>query len=76
MDRVPEQYFKELVGTDHLWEVRIRTAGNSYRFLGVFDGPVLMVLTSGFSKKQRKTPRREIDQAESRRLNYLPRRKS
>jgi phage-related protein len=76
MDRVPEQYLKKLVGTDHLWEIRAHTAGNSYRLLGFFDGPVLMVLTSGFSKKQQKTPLREIELAEARRLNYLQRRKS
>jgi phage-related protein len=76
MDRVPEQYLKKLVGTEHLWEIRIQTAGNSYRLRGFFDGPVLMVLTSGFSKKQQKTPPREIDLAEARRLNYLRRKKS
>jgi phage-related protein len=76
MDRVPEQYLKKLVGTDHLWEIRTQIAGNSYRLLGFFDGSVLMVLTSGFSKKQQKTPLREIELAEARRLNYLQRKKS
>ena len=76
MGRVPEQFLKKLVGTDQLWEIRAQTAGNSYRLLGFFDGPVLMVLTSGFSKKQQKTPLREIELAEARRLNYLQRRKS
>ena len=75
MDRVPEQYLKKLVGTDHLWEIRAQIGGNSYRLLGFFDGAVLMVLTSGFSKKQQKTPIREIELAEARRLNYLQRKK-
>ena len=76
MDRVPEQYLKKLVGTDHLWEIKAQFGGNSYRLLGFYDGAVLMVLTSGFSKKQQKTPIREIELAEARRLNYLRRKKS
>jgi phage-related protein len=76
MDRVPEQYLKKLAGTEHLWEIRAQIAGNSYRFLGFFDGAVLLVLTSGFSKKQQRTPGREIELAETRRLNYLQRRGS
>ena len=76
VDRVPEQYLKKLAGTDNLWEIRVQTAGNSYRFLGFFDGPILLVLTSGFAKKQQKTPHREIELAEARRSDYLQRRKS
>jgi phage-related protein len=76
IDRVPDQYLKKLAGAEDLWEIRVQTAGNSYRFLGFFDGPVLLVLTSGFSKKQQKTPRREIDLAAARRSDYLQRRKS
>ena len=73
LDRVPEQYLKKLVGTEQLWEIRIQTGGKSYRLLGFFDGPVLLILTSGFVKKQQKTPRREIDLAERRRAEYLAR---
>ena len=76
MDRVPDQYLKKLPGTEDLWEIRVQASGNSYRFLGFFDGPVLLVLTSGFSKKQQKTPHREIEMAEARRSDYLQRRKS
>jgi len=41
---------------------------------GFFDGPVMLILTSGFSKKQRKAPIREIELAEQRRNDYLQRR--
>jgi len=75
LDRVPEQYLKKLVGTEHLWEIRAQIAGSSYRFLGFFDGPALLMLTNAFSKKQLKTPLREIELAEARRLNYLQRRR-
>jgi phage-related protein len=48
--------------------------GSSYRFLGFFNGSSLLILTSGFSKKQQKTPGREIELAQQRRTDYLQRR--
>ena len=71
MDRVPEQYLKKLAGAEDLWEVRAQTGGRSYRLLGFFDGSVLLILTSGFAKKQQKTPRRELDLAARRRAEYF-----
>jgi len=44
-----------------------------YRLLGFFDGPVLLILTSGFVKKQQKTPQKEIELAQRRRTEYLER---
>jgi phage-related protein len=76
LDRVPEQYLKKLSGTQQLWEIRAQATGNNYRFLGFFDGPVLLILTSAFSKKQRQTPKKEIELAEARRTDYLQRRRS
>ena len=70
---VPSQYLKKLAGTEELWEIRVQIGGNSYRFLGFFDGPRLLVLMSGFSKKQQKIPAREIDLARQRRTEYLQR---
>jgi phage-related protein len=75
LDMVPKQYLKKVVGTEGLWEIRIQTGGNSYRLLGFFDGPTLLVLTGGFSKKQQTTPKREIDLAQQRRAEYFQRRK-
>jgi phage-related protein len=71
---VPQQYFKKLVGTEDLWEIRSQMAGNSYRLLGFFDGATLLILTSAFAKKQQKTPSREIQLAHQRRTDYLQRR--
>jgi phage-related protein len=76
LDRVPQQYLKKLLGTDDLWEIRIQTSGRSYRLLGFFDGPLLMIRTSGFAKKQQKIPVRELDLARQRRTDYLQRRKT
>lgn len=74
LDRVPREYFKKLQSTE-LWEIRMQTAGNSYRFLGFFDGQKLIVLNHAFQKKTQKTPRKEIDLAEQRRAEYLKRKK-
>ncbi|MFH1943288.1 MAG: type II toxin-antitoxin system RelE/ParE family toxin [bacterium] len=73
-DVIPQQYFKKLSGTGDLWEVRVQIRGNSYRFLGFFDGPALLILTSGFAKKQQKIPLREIELAQNRRTDYFQRR--
>ena len=74
MATVPQQYFKKLIGTEQLWEIRVQIGGNNYRFLGFFDGPVMLILTSGFSKKQQKTPIREIELAQIIKNDYLQRR--
>ena len=75
LDMVPSQYFKKLVGTSDIWEIRVQIGGMSYRLLGFMDGATLVVLTNGFSKKDQKTPTREIALAEQRRSEYLQRRK-
>jgi phage-related protein len=73
LDRVPEQYLKKLVGTEQIWEIRIQMGGKKFRLLGFFDGSVLLILTSGFVKKQQKTPQKEIELAQRRRTEYLER---
>jgi phage-related protein len=73
LERVPEQYLKKLTGTEGLWEVRAQHGGDTFRLLGFFDGPRLVVLVSGFAKKSEKTPRQEIALAEERRRDYLSR---
>jgi hypothetical protein len=34
LPRVPKQYFKQLEGTDNLWEVRAEFGGDAFRLLG------------------------------------------
>lgn len=75
LDRVPGQYFKKLVNTDAIWEVRVQAGGNIFRLLGFFDGDNLVVLAHGFQKKTQKTPAGEIALAEARKRDYLKRRR-
>lgn len=70
---VPQKYLKKLVNTDDIWEVRINFSNGSFRFLGFFDGPKLIVLNHAFQKKTQKTPRREIQTAEYRKKEYFMR---
>ena len=72
---VPKQYFKKLVGTDDIWEVRIEFGSDMFRLLGFFDQGSLVVLTNGFTKKTQKTPTNEIAIAEKRKKDYLTKRK-
>ena len=72
---IPDKYFKKLVSTDDLWEVRINYGGEIFRLLGFFDGSQLIVLNHAFQKKTRKTPRNAIQVAEKRKQEYFNRRK-
>ncbi|MEX0856714.1 MAG: type II toxin-antitoxin system RelE/ParE family toxin [Balneolaceae bacterium] len=64
LEQVPTQYLKKLKSTDDIWEVRATLGNNTFRLLGFFDGPKLIVLTSGFAKKTNKVPKQEIETAE------------
>ena len=74
LQRVPSNYLKKLVGTEEIWEVRIDIGRNTFRLLGFFDGPGLIVLTNSFGKKTQKIPRAEIRLAEERKADYFSRR--
>jgi len=70
---VPGQYFKKMVNTDDLWEVRVRSGSNIFRLLGFFDGSKLVVLSHAFQKKTQKTPRQAVKLAEERKSEYFTR---
>lgn len=73
LERIPTKYFKKLVNTDDIWEVRVDFGGDTFRLLGFFDGHYLVVLAHGFQKKTQKTPRQAIDTAEKRKKDYFRR---
>ena len=74
MEMVSTQYFKKLVSTDDIWEVRVQFGSDDFRLLGFFDGGALVILTNGFPKKSQQTPEKEIELAERRKKDYLARR--
>ena len=75
MDIVPATYFKKLVGTEEIWECRVRFGSNSYRIFCFFHGNSVVILTHGFMKKSQKTPNMEIKKAEAYRREFLKRSK-
>ena len=75
LEFVPQQYFRKLVDTDDIWEVRVNIGRVSFRFLSFFDGPNLVVLGHAFSKKTQETRRSDIHLAEQRKKDYFRRKR-
>jgi phage-related protein len=74
-ERIPKQYFKKLINTDEIWEIRVQFGNNSFRLLGFIHKSKIIILTNAFSKKSQKTPKSEIALAEKRKQEYLKRNK-
>ena len=70
-NRIPEQYFKHLEGTNGLYEIRIQQGNNSFRIFCCFDEDKIDVLFNGFNKKTNKTPKQELERAERIRKEYF-----
>ena len=72
-NRLPMPYSKPL--EDGILELRVKHKDGLIRVLYFFFVEKEIVLTNGFNKKTRKTPRREIEKAKRYRANYIARRK-
>ena len=75
LDSVPSRYFKKLINTKELWEVRIDFGSDTFRLLGFFDGRLIVVFAHGLRKKSQKLPKQAIALAQERKKDYF-RRKS
>lgn len=75
LDDIPRQYFKKLVDTDGIWEIRVQLGSDIFRLLSFFHGGRLLILTNGFAKKTTKVPANEIALAIRRKNDYLARNK-
>lgn len=73
LQKIPKQYFKKLINTDDIWEIRIQSGKNSFRLLGFIFKSNFVILTNAFSKKSQKTPKSEIILAENRKREFLKR---
>ena len=73
LENIPRKYFKKLSNTDDIWEVRADGKDKTYRILGFFDGNKIVVLNHVFVKKAQKTPKSNIEIAESRKRDYIRR---
>lgn len=68
---IPQKYFKKLVGTKGIYEIRVEYTSNIYRYLAFFEKNKLIIVTHGFQKKSQKTPAKEIKKAENIKKIYL-----
>jgi len=73
MEQVSTKYYKKLVNTNGIIEVRVQVAKNNFRLLGFEDEGKFVILTNGFKKKDQKTPKKEIKLAQQRMQDYLKR---
>ncbi len=51
LDIVPSQYFKKLVNTDKIWEVRVQVGNNTFRLLGFFDSDIAFPSRVRYSRR-------------------------
>ena len=72
-DQIPTKYFKKLVNTNKIWEVRVRVEKNAFRLLGFMQNQELIILTNVFQKKAQKNSSTEIKLGEGRQKEYLSR---
>ena len=75
IDFVPARYFKKLVNSENLWEVRIDFGSDTFRLLGFFDGNIVIVLVHGLRKKSQKLSKQAIALALERKKEYIRRKR-
>ena len=68
---IPNKFFKQLKGTNGIYEIRIMVIQGSIRILSFYDKGNLIVLINCFNKKTRKIPAREIKKANKLRREYF-----
>ena len=54
MKIIPSKFFRNIVGSNGLYEIRSEYCGNIYRILCCMDNDFIVVLLQGFQKKSRK----------------------
>ena len=68
---IPGRFFKYLINTDGIYEIRIITAFKNIRILCFFETGDLIVLTNCFLKKTQKVPKKDIILAQKLKKEYI-----
>ena len=71
MKIIPSKFFRNIEGSEGLYEIRTEYGGNIYRVVCCMDVDSIVVLFQGFQKKTQKTPAKEIKMAERLRKEYF-----
>lgn len=72
LEVIPIQYFSKMPGTGEIWECRAKLGSNIYRIFAFWDEEKI-ILAHGLIKKTQKTPKNEIERAETYRKEYIER---
>lgn len=73
IDIVPEVHLKYLKNTSGLYEIRVNVGNNIFRIFCFFDQGNIIVVGHGFQKKTQKTPKQQIEKAETIKKAYYER---
>ena len=65
LEVIPGNYLKSIKGSDGLFEIRVSFGSDIFRVFCFFDEGKIIVLLSGFKKKSKKTPKKEIEKAKA-----------
>ncbi len=57
---VPAKYFRYIVNSDGLYEIRVENGSDIYRIFCFFDKGNIIILLNGYPKKEQKTKPSEI----------------
>ncbi|MBR5034696.1 MAG: type II toxin-antitoxin system RelE/ParE family toxin [Bacteroidales bacterium] len=68
---VPAKFLKAIKGITGLYEIRVEHESNQYRIFCCFDEGNLVILFNGFQKKTQKTPKEQLDRAETLMQKYF-----
>ena len=60
-DKIPKHYIAYI--RDGLFEFHVTCENKEFRLFFIYDGNTMIVLFNCFTKKSRKTPKKEIDKA-------------
>ena len=61
LEIIPANYLKPITGVSGLYEIRVQLASNIFRIFCLFESDGVVVLLSGFQKKDQKIPQSEIE---------------
>jgi len=71
IEKIPQKYFKHIINSNGIYEIRIEVGSNIYRVFSFFDEDKIVILLNGFQKKTQKTPKNQIKQAEKLKKEYF-----
>lgn len=71
VERVPVRFLKYLEGTDGLYEIRVKIMNNNLRIFCFFDEGNIIILINGFTKKQSRTPKSDLEKGRKLKKEYF-----